>query len=641
MGKGKLKTSYKMAELFEKGKHFATYKFLGAHSCTFKGDEGIKFSVWVPEVKKVSLVGNFCGWDEGIEMRKADKTDIWTVFVAGLGSGEMYKYKIETENGDTFYKADPYAFYSEMRPKTASYTWNMGGYLWNDDRWMKKRKGKNVFEMPLNIYEVHAGSWKMHRNAEGKERFYTYKELADELIPYVLDMGYTHIELLPIMEHPLDDSWGYQITGFYSATSRYGTPQELKYFIDKCHQNGIGVILDWVPGHFCRDEQGLSRFNGKKLYEKEEHPNWGTYKFDYGKGAVRSFLISNALFWIKEYHADGLRVDGVSSMIYLNFGVNEEKNKRYNELGGEENREAVSFLKELSQVIVAQCPGVITIAEESSAWPMVTAPTEKGGLGFHYKWNMGWMNDTLEYFMHDFPSREQAHDLLTFSMMYAFSENFVLPLSHDEVVHGKRSLIGRMPGDYWRKFANMRLMCMYQMCHSGAKLSFMGNEIAQFIEWRFYEGIEWFLTEYESHGRYRDFVRAMNHVYLNQPSLWEKEHGWDGFSWVDANNSRQGIIIFQRMGKDERDSLTVILNMQTETYRNFRIGVDRKGRYEEIINSDDIVFGGSGKTNPKLRLAEPVPMHGKPFSISVTVPPVGGVIFKRRTKKRKTGKNNI
>jgi 1,4-alpha-glucan branching enzyme len=443
-------------------------------------------------------------------------------------------------------------------------------------------------------------------------------------------MGYTHIELLPVMEHPFDGSWGYQVTGYYAATSRYGAPKDLMYLIDCCHRAGIGVILDWVPGHFCRDAHGLGRFNGEKLYEDMDHAQWGTYTFDFGRGEVRSFLMSNAVFWLEMYHADGLRVDGVSSMLYLNFSIDDPSKKRTNRLGGDGNLEAIDFLRQFNQVVGEQFPGAFTAAEESSAWPMVTKPPQEGGLGFHYKWDMGWMNDTLKYMQTDFPWRPGAQDKLTFSMMYAFSENFILPLSHDEVVHGKCSLIGRQPGDYWRQFAGLRLLALWQMTHSGGKLNFMGNEFGQFIEWRFYEGLEWFLLDYDHHRQHQEYIKALNHVYLEQSCFWLRDFSWEGFQWIDADNRDQSVLSYVRRGDKPNDLALVVINFQTHSHFDFRLGVPKAGHYEEIFNSDETRFGGSGKHyNPAPILAEKVPAHGQNWSISVTVPPLGGIILKK------------
>jgi len=471
------------------------------------------------------------------------------------------------------------------------------------------------------------------------EAFYTYRELADTLLPYVKEMGYTHLELLPVMEHPYDGSWGYQLTGYFAATSRHGAPQDLMYFIDACHRAGLGVILDWVPGHFCRDAHGLGRFNGEKLYESFDHPQWGTYEFDLGRSEVRSFLMSSATFWLEMFHADGIRVDGVSSMLYLNFGLEGDAAQRTNSEGGDSNLEAIRFLQEFNQMVGRNFPGVFTVAEESSAWPLITRPPEQGGLGFHYKWDMGWMNDTLRYMHTDFPGRPQNHNLLTFSMMYAFSENFILPLSHDEVVHGKCSLIGRMPGDYWRQFAGLRMLALYQMTHPGGKLNFMGNEIGQFIEWRFYSGIEWFLLDYPHHQQQQAFIRALNHVYLEESSLWQQDFDWKGYQWLDADNAAQSILLYARHGRRPNDVTVVAINFNTASYPEYRIGVPKGGWYRELINSDREEFGGSGlHFNDRPVKAEKIPCHGQPWSVRIQMPPMGGTVLKLSRSPEGAGK---
>jgi len=615
--------------LLAKGEWYRSYEKLGAHPASENGVGGYRFAVWAPGVRSVHVAGSFNGWNKDeFAMLPSASGGVWQLFIPGVGAGEIYKYVIETDVGDVLYKADPYAFSTETPPGTASRTAPEGAYKWHDSLWMSRRKKTNHREQPLNIYEVHAGSWKRHKDGS----YYTYDELADELVRYAADMGYTHIELLPMMEHPFDGSWGYQITGYYAPTSRYGTPQQFRHFVDACHKAGIGVILDWVPGHFCRDAHGLGRFNGGKLYEKDDQAQWGTYKFDLGRGEVQSFLVSNALFWLEQYHADGLRMDGVTSMLYLNFGVDDPKLKKYNAKGTEEDPDGVEFIRRVNTAVSEYFPDVFMIAEESTAWPLVTYPPADGGLGFHYKWDMGWMNDTLHYMQTDFPFRPGNHGLLTFSMMYAFNENFVLPLSHDEVVHGKCSLIGRMPGDYWRQFAGMRILALYQMCHPGAKLNFMGNEIAQFIEWRYYEGIEWFLTDYEAHDRHHKYIAALNKLYREEKALWQNGYSWDGFEWLDADDSEQSILTFVRKGKKPADDLVVLLNFVPDVYSDFRLGVPQEGVYSEIFNSDAAVFGGSGKVNPGSLPSEPVPWHGRAQSVTVRVPPVGGLVLKRAAK---------
>ena len=641
--------------LFGEGTNYYSHRILGAHLITVNGEPGVRFAVWAPGARRVQVVGEFTQWEQSpAELECLGSSGVWAGFVPGLGEGELYKFRIETAAGEVLYKADPYAFSAELRPGTCSRVADLDGYAWKDGAWMRRRAKADHFKKPLNIYEVHLGSWKQHDVPRPGEKdvppgaFYTYREAAEELIPYVKEMGYTHIELMPLMEHPFDGSWGYQVTGYFAATSRHGSAKDLMYLVDCCHRAGIGVILDWVPGHFCRDAHGLGRFNGEKLYEDMDHAHWGTYTFDFGRKEVRSFLLSNAVFWMERFHADGIRVDGVSSMLYLNFAIDDPAQKRYNQYGEEGNLEAVSFLQEFNRVIGTNFPGAFTVAEESSAWPNITAPPEVGGLGFHYKWDMGWMNDTLRYMQTDFPWRSGEHGKLTFSMMYAFSENFVLPLSHDEVVHGKKSLIGRQPGDYWRQFAGLRLLALYQMTHSGGKLNFMGSEFGQFIEWRYYEGLEWFLLGYDSHKKHREFIKALNRVYLEQTSLWQRDHGWDGYEWIDADDNQRGILSYVRKGERPNDLTVTVLNFQTDSHFGFRIGVPKPGRYKEILNSDDECFGGSGlHYNPQVLQAEKVPCHGKPWSVCLTVPPLGGVILKKdhsrrnQTKENDTGSQNI
>ena len=597
------------------GTLYDAQRILGSHI----EPDGVSFAVWAPNARSVRVTGDFCAWRDDAHWLERGESGIWRGFVPGACAGQLYKYVVEGADGSVVWKADPFALYAEPRPGTASRIHALS-YTWSDGDWMKNR---TALGGPRNIYEVHAGSWRRHPDG----RFYTWYELADALVPYLRDMGYTHLELLPVTEHPFDGSWGYQATGFFAATSRFGEPEGLMHLIDECHRAGIGVILDWVPGHFCRDAHGLGRFDGTALYESGDMPGWGTYKFNYARNEVRSFLISSALFWLEEYHADALRVDGVSSMLYLNFGVDDPARKKYNERGGEEDLAAVAFLQTLNTVIGKRVPGAATYAEESSAWPLVTYPPEKGGLGFHYKWDMGWMNDTLRYMSIDFDGRKYNHGLLTFSMMYAFSENYILPLSHDEVVHGKRSLIGRMPGDWWRQFAGARLLPLYAACHPGGMLSFMGNEFAQFIEWRDYEELEWFLLQNATHAGVQAFIRELNHVYRAEKALWEIDNSWDGFDWIDADNNEQGILSFVRKAKDG-SAVLCVLNFRPESHESFRLGVPLAGAWQEILSSDDTRFGGSGKTNPRRLHTKKIPSHGRDASLVLTVPPLGGTLIK-------------
>lgn len=612
--------------LFREGTWYQSFDRLGAHPLCKDGCDGYEFAVWAPGAKAVYVTGTFNEWNQKeFSMDQEVSCGIWHLFVPRVRKGDLYKFVIETETGALLYKADPYAFYTEKIPGNSSRIEDIDGYKWQDALWLARRKKNGHMNRPLNIYEVHLGSWKRHEDGS----YYTYKELAEELIPYAVRMGYTHLELMPVMEHPYDGSWGYQITGYYAPTSRFGEPKDFMAFVDKCHGAGLGVILDWVPGHFCRDAHGLGAFVGDKLFEKGDHQQWGTYKFDFGKGEVRSFLISNLLFWLEKYHADGIRVDGVTSMLYLNFGIGDINQKEYNQYGKEENLEAIDFIRAVNNAAAHRFPDVMMIAEESTAWPLVTYPPADGGLGFHYKWDMGWMNDTLHYMKTDFPFRPGNHGLLTFTMMYAFNENFILPLSHDEVVHGKCSLIVRMPGDYWRQFAGLRLLALYQICHPGAKLNFMGNEIGQFIEWREYEGIEWFLTDYEAHQKHQYYIEALNGLYKEEKALWQKSYSWEGFHWLDADNDKQSILSFVRQGKKKADDLIVLLNFRPDTYTDYRVGVTKKGTYKEIFNSDYVKYGGSGNINGDFIESEALPWHGMNHSIRISVPPIGGVILKR------------
>ena len=614
--------------LFNQGQYFHSYRIFGAHPV----EGGVRFTVWCPEVKSVGVIGSFNDWTPQY-LTPRGSTGVYSGIIPEAKPGDLYKYRITTAAGETFDKADPYAFWAEVRPGTASRIARLDGYTWHDGRYQAIRRSTKS-PRPMNIYEVHLGSWKQQEHPEDPDYpFLSYRQLADELIPYAKDMGYTHLELLPVMEHPFDGSWGYQVTGFFAPTSRYGGPQDFMYFVDQAHQHGLGVILDWVPGHFCRDAHGLGRFNGKMLFEGADHPEWGTYKFDFTRSEVRGFLISSALYWLGCYHADGIRVDGVTSMLYLNFGLPDWAEKTYNDQGSEENTAAVEFLRQLNDAVHTFAPGAITVAEESSAWPHVTGDTASGGLGFDYKWDMGWMNDTLEYCKTDFPFRSYHHNKLTFSMAYGFSERFILPLSHDEVVHGKLSLMGRMPGDYWRKFAGLRLLALYQITHPGGKLSFMSTEYGPFIEWREYESLEWFLLDYPTHQMHQDYVKQLNRLYQNTPALWQDDHSWEGFHWLDADDSAQSILLFRRTGREKTKAVTVLLNFQPEVYSDFRIGVPYPGQYQELLSSDATEFGGSGKENPDILKAEPVPCHGEKWSVRVTVPPIGGILLQKLPRK--------
>ena len=639
--------------LFAQGSWQRSWEKLGAHPDKQNGKTGWRFCVWAPGVKSVHVVGDFNDWDPHANpLSPVQSSGLWQGFVPGLKEGALYKYAVRTDQDDVLFKADPYAFLQETPPQTASVLYDIRGYKWADSRWLAKRAKTNHMQAPLNIYEVNLGSWKRHGDEpQGEPRedgtwpgpmdefpaqrgaFYTYDDLSDELVAYVKDMGYTHIEIMPVCEFPFDGSWGYQATSYYAATSRYGKPKEFMHFVDACHKAGIGVIMDWVPGGFCSDAHGLATFNGHMLYEHEIHPNWGTHKFDFQRGEVRSFLVSNALFWLEQFHIDGIRMDGVSSMLYMNFGIDDPSQKRFNKLGTEEDLDASAFIRQVNSTVGDLFPDVMMMAEESTAWPLVTYPPEEGGLGFHYKWDMGWMNDTLHYMQTDFPWRPGNHRMLTFSTMYQFNENFVLPLSHDEVVNGKCSLVTRMPGDQWRQFAGLRSLAFYQMMHAGGKLNFMGNEIGQYIEWRYYESIQWFLTEeFETHAHHQQFVRALNHLYTEEPALWQRGYTDDGFTWIDADNSEQSIVTFVRSGDKEKDDLVCLINFDPASYPVFKIGVPREGDYKIIFNSDKPEFGGSGYSDETVVSSKPEPWNGQENSVEVRVPGLAGLVLKRQRK---------
>lgn len=622
-------TDYEV-HLFHEGSLYESYKVFGAHPETQKGIKGTRFSVWSPHAIEVEVVGNFNKWDGSNHgMTKVNDEGIWSLFIPDLQENEIYKYQINTAAGNAFLKADPYAFYSEVRPHTASVIYDIEGYDWKDQKWFKYKKKKSAFEEPLAIYEVHLGSWRK----KDEETFYTYRELADELIPYLLEHNFTHIEIMPLVEHPYDRSWGYQGTGYYSPTSRYGTPHDLMYFIDQCHQSGIGVILDWVPGHFCKDAHGLYKFDGRPTYEYKdvfvrENEVWGTANFDLGKGEVKSFLISNALFWMKYYHVDGFRVDAVANMLYWNAGGISQKNEY-----------AVSFLRKLNEVVFEADPTLLMIAEDSTDWPLVTGPTYEGGLGFNYKWNMGWMNDILKYMEAEPQNRRYLHDKVTFSLMYAYSENFVLPFSHDEVVHGKKSLLNKMPGDYWRKFAQLRLLYGYLITHPGKKLLFMGGEFGQFDEWKDLEDLDWELHDFEMHHVLHDYFKELMQLYKRTKALWELDHSNEGFEWIDADNKDQSIFSFIRKGKKESDILIIVCNFTEVVYENFKVGVPSYANYNEIFNSDAVSFGGSGQINKKKIKSVEKPFHNQPSHLEMTIPPFGISIL-RPVKTRKGSISN-
>jgi 1,4-alpha-glucan branching enzyme len=564
-------------------------------------------------------------------MRLLRSSGVWEIFIPGLSDGLIYKFEILTPAGPVL-KADPYAFFSELRPKTGSIVYDINRYRWRDDDWVAAREATDWLSRPISIFEVHLGSWR--RGGPDGRHWLSYRELADQLIPYAKDLGYTHLELLPVMEHPLDTSWGYQTVGYFAATSRYGTPDDLMFFIDSCHQAGLGVILDWTPAHFPRDAHGLASFDGTHLYEhmdprKGAHPDWGTLVFNYGRTEVQNFLIANALFWLDKFHADGLRVDAVASMLYLDYS---RKPGEWlpNPFGGRENLEAIAFLRRLNEVVHSRHPGVLTIAEESTSWPMVSRPTWLGGLGFSLKWNMGWMHDTLDYFQRDPVFRKFHHNQLTFSMLYAFSENFVLPFSHDEVVHLKRSLLSKMPGDLWQRFANLRLLYAYQFAHPGKKLLFMGGEFGQWNEWDCDAQLDWSLLDFDSHRALQRLVRDLNLLYQREPALHELEFDWHGFEWMDCHDADSSTLSFVRRARNPEDFLLVVCNFTPVVRYNYRVAVPAPGFYEEILNTDSALYSGSNVGNLGGLHSEPVPLHGRQHSLSLTLPPLAALFFKPR-----------
>lgn len=618
--------------LFNQGTHYNIYEKLGANPMQMDGVDGVLFGVWAPNAKRVSVIGEFNNWDgRRNPMRLLDASGIWEIFIPGLKNNDRYKFEIKSATGELLQKSDPYGKFAELRPSTTSLVYDINGYEWNDGNWYQTRKTQDKYNIPMNIYEVHMGSWK--REAE-TGRFLSYTELADTLIPYLVEMGYTHIEMLPIEEHPFDGSWGYQVTGYYAPTSRYGSPDEFMYFVDKCHQAGIGVLLDWVPAHFPKDAHGLARFDGTALYEHEdprqgEHPEWGTLIFNFGRNEVKNFLIANALYWIEKFHIDGLRVDAVASMLYLDYAKSEGQWVP-NKYGGRENLDAVEFMKHMNSVIEKKYPNVYMIAEESTSWAGVTKTADDNGLGFSLKWNMGWMNDFLEYVAKDPVYRKYHHNNLTFGMVYAYTERFVLVLSHDEVVHGKHSMLDKMPGDLWQKFANLRAAYGFMFGHPGKKLLFMGGEFGQFIEWDEKRPLDWFLLEYDHHKTMLDFSKALNHLYLENEALWVKDFDGDGFEWIDCNDNEKSIYSFIRRGTKKEDTLVFIVNFTPNTYENFRVGVPFEGRYEEILNSDAPEFGGSGVTNEGVKNSDKIEYNGREDSIGLRLAPLSVTVFKAR-----------
>ncbi len=621
--------------LFNNGTNYESYRMLGAHKATDKGGrEGYLFAVWAPNAVSVSVVCDANGWDreKGV-MNKHLSSGIWEVFLPDVCEGQNYKFSIETRKGDIILKADPYAFYSEVRPDTASVTADIG-YKWSDSAWMKNRRAQTPYDKPINIYEMHFGSWKKKEDGS----YLTYKEMAKELIPYVKEMGYTHIELMPICEYPFDGSWGYQVTGYYSANSRYGTPTELKAFINACHKNGIGIIMDWVPAHFPRDAHGLANFDGTPLFEhpdtrRGEHKEWGTLVFDWTKTEIFSFLISNALFWLSEYHIDGLRVDAVSSMLYLDYNRRDGE-WLPNKYGGKENLEAIDFLQKLNIAVFERFPDALMIAEESTAWGGVTMPTDAGGLGFNFKWNMGWMHDMLDYMQCDPLFRKGNHNKLTFPMMYAFSENYILALSHDEVVHGKRSLLDKMWGSYEEKFAELRLLYAYMYAHPGKKLLFMGGEFGQFVEWRFADQLDWMLEDYELHSKMRKYCADLGKFYTSHPSLFEieRESGeWRGFKWLNANDYENSVLSFMRMSASGDEKIAVVINFTPVGRSKYVVGVPEYGEYETIMSTNAKSYGGDGKGSRKIK-AKAVPCGEFPYSIELNLPPLTAMYMRFKPK---------
>ena len=620
--------------LFNEGKHYSIYEKMGAHPMTVDGVEGVLFAVWAPNADRVSVVGNFNNWDgRRHPMRKLDYSGIYELFIPGKLVGEIYKYEIKAKSGQVFMKSDPYAFSSEVRPANASRIVDIS-YKWKDTAWMEKRETKDTDAQPMAIYEMHLGSWK--RPTDGRE-FFNYRDIASLLADYLLMMNYNYVELMPIMEHPYDPSWGYQVTGYYAPTSRYGSPADFMYFVDYLHSKGIGVILDWVPAHFPKDEHGLGRFDGTALYEHEdpkrgEHPHWGTYIYNYGRNEVRNFLVANALYWAEKYHIDGIRIDAVASMLYLDYGRGDGE-WLPNIYGGNENLEAIDFIKELNSKMHELHKGVIMIAEESTAWPMMTHPVEAGGLGFDYKWNMGWMNDFLNYMKLDPLYRKYHHNDLTFSMVYAYSEKFILVLSHDEVVHEKGSMIAKMPGGYEDKFSNLRVAYGYMMTHPGKKLLFMGQEIAQFTEFNENAEVDWSLFEFDAHVFMQGYVKELNELYKTEPALYELDSSPEGFTWINCNSANTSLLSYVRKGKKESDTLLIICNFTPMEHKAYKLATPSGGRWQEIFSSDNNRYGGEGRNNKTVKQAKKAECDGQEHYISVTVPPLSISVFKKKIGK--------
>ncbi|HEU0078836.1 MAG TPA: 1,4-alpha-glucan branching protein GlgB, partial [Longimicrobiaceae bacterium] len=606
------------------------YSVLGAHPCELDGVRGTRFAVWAPNARRVSVVGHFNGWDGRRHvMRSHPGSGVWEIFLPGVERGAVYKYEIRAPSGELLLKADPMAFAAEMRPDTASVVFGLDHPAWEDGEWMRARAERNPCEGPMAVYEVHLGSWRRGED----DRVPGYRETAHRLADYVCEMGFTHVELLPVAEHPYDPSWGYQVTGYYAPTSRYGTPDDFRYFVDHLHRRGIGVILDWVPAHVPRDAHALRLFDGTPLYEhadprQGEHPDWGTMVFNFGRNEVRNFLVANALYWLEEFHVDGLRVDAVASMLYLDYSrkAGEWVPNRY---GGRENLEAIAFIQQLNTVVRERVPGTLMIAEESTAWPGVTQPAHLGGLGFHLKWNMGWMNDFLRFAQEDPVYRQFHFNLVTFSLMYAFSERFVLPLSHDEVVHGKGSLANKMPGDAWQKLANLRLALGYMWAHPGKKLLFMGGELGQWREWSEGRALDWELLDDRLHAGVQRFVRDLNALYGREPAFWEMDFAHEGFEWIDFHDVRNSVVSFVRRGREPGEELVFVCNFTPVPRMGYRVGLPRPGRYAEVLNSDAEAYGGSNLGNAGAVESEPVPEHGRAQSAPMVLPPLGLLVLKR------------
>ncbi|GAB4376646.1 MAG: 1,4-alpha-glucan branching enzyme [Elainellaceae cyanobacterium] len=632
--------------LFGEGNHHRIYEKMGAHPTEIEGVKGVYFAVWTPNARNVSVIGDFNSWDGRHHQMRLIGNGVWDLFIPDLEIGTKYKFEIKNQVGHIFYKSDPYGFQQEVRPQTASVVADLT-HSWQDQDWMEKRRNTDPQEMPISVYEVHLGSW-LHTSADSppadghivriaekpNTRYLTYRELVTTLIPYVKEMGYTHIELLPIAEHPFDGSWGYQVAGYYAPTSRYGTPQDFMYFVDQCHQNGIGVIVDWVPGHFPKDSHGLAFFDGTHLYEhadprKGEHKGWGTCVFNYGRNEVRNFLIANALFWFEKYHIDGIRVDAVASMLYLDY---DRKHGEWvaNHYGGNENLEAVDFLRQLNYTLFGYYPGILSIAEESTAWANVSRPTYVGGLGFNFKWNMGWMHDMLHYFSQDPVYRKYSHNNVTFSIWYAFSENFMLALSHDEVVHGKGSLFQKMPGDEWQKFANLRCLFAYMFTHPGKKTLFMGMEFGQAREWNVWADLDWWLLQYEPHHKLKQFMSDLNHLYRREPALYTDDFTAKGFEWIDCSDSENSVVSFIRYDKHSDDFLITVCNFTPLPRHNYWIGVPKPGFYEEVFNSDAEKYGGSNVGNYGGQWTQDWWHPNWQQAIDISLPPLGVLVFKLR-----------